>query len=292
MREIDTYLSAVTRQFRTVRGVWRLSERLRHRFVGRYAAKSNPWVVIDDFEGDLRLRVDRSSMIGSLIYWNGSFSPNELAVLRRILEPDMVFVDVGANQGELTVFAASRLPRGHVLAFEPLQSLHRQLLENIALNGFQNVTAQRMALSDRPGRMALYVDRGTTEGFNEGTASFFSGGTRTSAEEVVEVATFDDMFERSGLRRLDVIKIDVEGAELFVLRGAERSLTHYHPSIILEIAEGNFAAAGYGTKDLLRFLADHRYTLSLIGGRGQLLGLDPGRSSDVPAYCNVLCTPA
>ena len=129
MREIDIYLSAVTRQLRTVRGVWRISERLRRRFVRHYAAKGNPSVVIDDFEGDLRLRVDRSSMIGSLIYWNGSFSPNELAVLGRILEPDMVFADVGANQGELTVFAASRLPHGHVLAFEPMESLHRQLLE-------------------------------------------------------------------------------------------------------------------------------------------------------------------
>jgi len=289
VRDIDAFLACLTRRFRTVRGVWRISERLRRRFVRRYAAEGNPWTVVSDFKGALRLRVDRSSFMGSCIYWNGAFSPNELDLLERLLEPEMVFVDVGANQGELTILAASRVTRGQVLAFEPVESLHRQLLDNIALNRFRNVTAHRLALSDRPGRMPLFVDRRVTNGLNEGTASFFSGGERTSPAEVVDVGVFDDVFEASGLRRLDVVKVDVEGAELFVLRGAARSLARHRPRLILELAEGNFEAAGYTTQDLLRLLATHRYELSVIGGGGRLTAIST--ASQVPRFCNILCVP-
>jgi len=290
VRDIDAPLAWLTRRLRTVRGVWRISEKLRRRFVQRYAKDGHPWTVMNDFKGSLRLRIDRSSFMGSCIYWNGAFSPNELALLERLLEPEMVFVDVGANQGELTIFAASRVTRGQVLAFEPVESLHRQLLDNIALNQLSNVKAHHLALSDQPGRMTLFVDRRVTDGLNEGTASFFSGGERTSPAEVAEVAVFDDVFEASGLRRLDIMKVDVEGAELFVLRGAVRSLARHRPRLILELAEGNFAAAGYTTHDLLRFLLIHRYEFAVIGGGGRLAAIST--ATQLPRFCNVLCTPA
>ena len=86
------------------------------------------------------------------------------------------------------------------------------------------MTIYPAALSDRPGRLTLFVDRHTAGGFNEGTASFFSGGQRTSPAEVADVAAFDDVFEGFGLAGLEVMKIDVEGAEIFILRGAVRSL--------------------------------------------------------------------
>lgn len=294
MRQIDTYLAALTRRTRMAhtRGLWRVCEWLRRHFVMHYAARPDPWVTIDDFAGSLHFRLNRSFFIGSGIYWNGAHSPNELALLDRLLGPEMVFADVGANQGELTVFAASRLDRGHVLAFEPLADLHRQLLDNIALNGFRNVTVRRLALSDRPGRMMLFVDRRSREGFNEGTASFFAGGERTSPEEVVEVACFDDVFEGSGSTRLDVIKIDVEGAEISVLRGAARALARHRPHIILELREGNFTAAGYATRDVLAFLADHRYEISLIGHGGRLTRVAFPGAAPIPESCNVLCVPA
>ena len=78
-----------------------------------------------------------------------------------------------------------------------------------------------------------------------------------------------------------------------MLRGAERSLARHRPSLILEIAEGNFAAAGYETEGSpVGFLADHHYALALIGSGGQLSKVDAGTTKDFPEYCNVLCTPA
>jgi FkbM family methyltransferase len=170
-----------------------------------------------------------------------------------------------------------------------LESLHQQLIDNVALNNFHNVTVHRLALSDRLGQTMLFVDRRTIGGWNEGTASFFSGGERTSAAEVVDVGVFDEVFAASGLKRLDVMKIDVEGAELLVLRGSARSLAHYRPRLILELSEGNFAAAGYTTNDLLRLLAAYRYELSLIAAGGKLTALPA--TSELPKSCNVLCSP-
>ena len=120
----------------------------------RLARPESVW--IDDFDGDLAFRCRLDEHIGSQMYWRGAYSWGQLRVLDRLLRPDMVFVDVGANQGEFTLFAAKRLVRGRVLAFEPMTEMRERLVENLAANPFDNVLVSDQGLWSEPGRRRIF----------------------------------------------------------------------------------------------------------------------------------------
>jgi FkbM family methyltransferase len=310
MWEPDRYLSFVIRRMRkylATRYSAVIIRSLQQFYARHYAGSAKSWTVIRDFDGNMLLKIDRSSFIGSSIYWNGYYSLNELHLLKRLLRPHMVFVDVGANQGEFTLYAAKRLVTGEVLAFEPVEESYRHLTENIELNGFKNVIAYNVGLSDRDGYFEMYMPDNvrssdqTIEGLaNEGTASVFQSISRPSMMCTARFETLDKLFEESGLERLDIIKIDVEGAELPVLRGARRVIEKYCPIIIMEMNDESFKAAGYQKSDVLDFLDSMHYDLFLIGshrsihawrygfaGRyGRITRID---RHNLPDYCNVMC---
>ncbi len=310
MLELDRYLSFMVRRIRPYLATKYSTDIIRslQRFYAQcYADDRSPWTVMCDFDGDLRLKIDRSSFIGSSIYWNGYSSLNELYLLGRLLEPHMVFVDVGANQGEFTLYAAKRLPAGKVLAFEPVEERYRHLIENVQMNGLENICAYNVGLSDYVGEFEMYMPqdiRRSNQTFNglanEGTASVFRSSARPSKACTARLETFDRVFRESGLSRLDVIKIDVEGAELHVLRGARDAIDQYRPAIIMEMSAESLEAAGHTTGDVIDFLDNLHYELFLIGnyrsidvwkhgftGRyGRLTQID---RHNIPDYCNIMC---
>lgn len=113
--------------------------------------------VITDFDGDLKFRCSLHHHIGSQIFWHGAYSHAQLRLLSRLLKsPDMVYLDAGANVGEQTIFAAKRLSRGRVFAFEPATEVFQVLSENIRSNGFTHVRAEKIGLGDRPASF-LYI---------------------------------------------------------------------------------------------------------------------------------------
>jgi FkbM family methyltransferase len=264
-----------------------------------------------DFDGDLRFRLDRSSYMGSAIYWQGYWSRSELCLLDRILHPSMVFVDVGANQGEFSVYVAKRVPYGRVLAFEPKESSYRLLAENIRLNRFSNVSTYNFGLHQQSGMFAMYepdekeLERQThIPGLsNEGVATIYKSQDRSLLSGTMRVEAFDEVFAETGLDRLDIIKIDAEGAELPVLRGAYKSLKQYRPAILLEFNKETFDAAGYTSTDIVDFLADLNYEFytvdnyriwdawrfGLIGRYGKTTFFERDSVQSLPHLCNVLC---
>jgi FkbM family methyltransferase len=292
MSRLENYLSAATRrvfyQMRTVPGAGRLLEPIRGFYAPHYSKNANGWIVMDKYDGDLKIKVDRSSYIGSCIYWRGYHQVHELMLLKQLLSPDMVFADVGANQGEFTIFAAKRLWMGKVLAFEPLESMFQQLMTNIQLNGFENVVAYNFGLSDTAGTAEIYTSTDFTRhrSFHEGLATTFPTNYRSTNIGRVKLELFDEVFEDSGLNRLDIVKIDVEGAELSVLAGGYKTLERYRPVIIIEINEETSNAAGYTRHDVIGLLEKLKYRLFMIrrGGR-----ITPVKRENVPAFCNIMC---
>src|SRR5690348_13861870 len=88
-----------------------------HKYFGR-GQKSNV-IIIKNFDSNLKLKLDSSRSMGAAIFWTGFHEFHEFLFLHKFLSADMVFVDIGANLGEYTLFAAKRVQRGKVLAFEP-----------------------------------------------------------------------------------------------------------------------------------------------------------------------------
>jgi FkbM family methyltransferase len=167
--------------------------------------------------------VPRYSFIDGFIFSFGMYEISGTRFLQAVLRPGMTVVDVGANTGYYTLWA-SRLvgPLGRVYAFEPVPDLASTLRHNIELNGMRNITVRNEAVSASAGRATLHVSRAES---NTGLSSLVMSEDVGQLSERLQVETIglDDLASYLD-RPIDFIKIDVEGAEELVFRGAARLL--------------------------------------------------------------------
>lgn len=181
------------------------------------------------FPGGFRLRLDlRESLQRDFLF--GLYDRRELELVREHLA-DGDFVDVGAHVGLYTVAAALHGP-GRVLAFEPNPSARAQLDGNVALNECANVLVVPKAVGDAPGSALLHVPLTPDPSFSSLAAGRFDEGEPID----VEVTTVDAEVEAAGLRP-SVVKIDVEGGELAVVGGMQRTLERHRPVLLVEVSE-------------------------------------------------------
>jgi FkbM family methyltransferase len=181
------------------------------------------------FPGGARLRLDlRESLQRDFLF--GLYDRRELELVRRHLR-DGDFVDVGAHVGLYAVTAAKATP-GRVVAFEPNPAARAQLEANVALNGLANVEIVPRAVAAAPGHAVLHVPETPDPSFSSLAPGRFAEGEPVE----VEVTTVDAEVERLGLRPT-VVKIDVEGGELAVVAGMERTLRAHRPVLLVEVTE-------------------------------------------------------
>lgn len=279
-------LARLTRRLDRLRGSRHLIERLRRHYDRR---RPDPdWYVVPDFAGHLSLKVDRAAAMGGAIYWYGSHSYHVREVLRRVLRGGMTFVDVGANHGEVTVHAASLLPHGRVLAFEPVAEVFELLRENVRMNRLGNVSLHPLALAAEPGELTFHAPLdGEEEGRrHEGLHSRFSAGKRTRVTGRASADTLDRVLEREGVGRVDVIKLDIEGGELDALRGARKTLLQ-RPRLVIEINRETSRWAGHSPEELLSWLGEVGYRrFRAIDYRGRLHEWSRWTRRDL---CDVYC---
>ncbi len=234
----------------------------------------------------IAMNVDISKSIGGALYWIGFHELNETRFLQRYLKPNMVLLDVGANQGEVTVFAAKRLTEGKVYSFEPMNELFSVLQSNIALNRFGNVTAFHFGLSDKAGTVPFYLGE-QGRGENEGLGTMFQSQQRNRFVQDITLKTLDDVAEANHITKIDFIKIDVEGAELFVLQGGRKTIAKSQPVVMIEYSEDTYGSAGYSGSDILNFFNQLGYSMNRIRKGGYL-----EKISRPPKFCNLVFTPA
>jgi UDP-perosamine 4-acetyltransferase len=201
-------------------------------------------VLVRSFVGYLYCSRNDHAVISCLAD-SGEFEPGVRRLLERVLEQGMVFLDVGAHLGLHTLAAARRVAnRGHVFSFEPTPTIHRLLCQTLRLNGLEDhVTARRAAAGRENTAKPLYVS--TISGHN---SLYPLPGAETTIE--VEVVQLDDEL-RPG-QRIDVAKIDVEGAELDVLCGMSRIIAE-NPGILIiaEYGPSHLARTGITPEDWL-----------------------------------------
>lgn len=174
----------------------------------------------------------------------GSWQPAEVALIADAMPKDGVAIDVGANIGYVTgVLATKTGAAGRVLAFEPDGTNFGLLERTVTDNGWSHVVLRRAACGDQPGSLRLHKDPD-----NWGNHSLARDAELHGDESVsVEVVTLDD--SASDLSRLDVLKIDVQGWELAVLRGAG-TLKRFGPTVFIEFFPRGLHAAGTEPADL------------------------------------------
>jgi len=206
---------------------------------------------------------------------DGNPETHECALLERLLRPGMTVVDVGANHGLFSLEAVHLTGRsGLVHAFEPTPSTRALLLNNLAANNLTMVKVYPSALGEVPGTAQLRVHR-ELSGLNTlATKDITWNQTTLPADEIVDVpvTTLDEHAAHEGLDRIDFLKIDVEGFELGVIRGARGLLQAKRVDrIMVEIGDVTCANAGVSPVDLLNELHALGYQLHAISPEGEIV---------------------
>jgi FkbM family methyltransferase len=153
----------------------------------------------------------------------------------------MTVFDIGASHGYYTLLFAKLVREGSVHAFEPEEWNFQRLNTNLALNGFENVLPRRAAIFERSGEVELNVFPQELYGWHTlGAPAMEVDGRRVlpAERQTVPALTLDGYCEEHGIERIDLLKLDVEGAEIEALRGADRLLREGRIScIVFEVSQ-------------------------------------------------------
>jgi FkbM family methyltransferase len=200
---------------------------------------AEPVVFTDRF--DLRYLLFPSDAVYESFLNDGYYERAEQTFCAGYVEPGMTVFDVGASHGYYTLLFAKTAGPDHVHAFEPEQRNFARLRMNLELNGFESLHASRLAVVDRPRDVDLNVFPPELYGWHTlGTPSMEVDGKPATpvAQQRIRGVTLDDYSSEHGVERIDLLKLDVEGAELEVLRGAARLLREGRIACILfEVSE-------------------------------------------------------
>lgn len=198
----------------------------------------------------------KDSRLCKLIY--SSFEETEICFLKRFLKKGDCFFDIGANIGLFSLHASNIVgENGKISAFEPTPVTFDRLKKNIDINNFSNINAENIGLSDAIGVVKFNVS-------NDGLDAWNSFATLADVGECTEIQvstnTLDNYISTSETEKIDLIKLDVEGWELNVLKGATRLLsTPNSPVMLVEFTETNAFAAGYYCGELFDFVKSFGY---------------------------------
>jgi FkbM family methyltransferase len=207
--------------------------------------------------GGAAFTCDLGDSIAREVCFTGRYEPQETQIARRLLQPGMSAVDVGANWGYFTLVAAHLVgARGRVLALEPDPGLFRLLSGNASRNGLAQITCANVAAADVAGRARFVA--APSDGGNSGLARLAAANERSDFE--CTTAALDDLLREQGVEHVDLVKIDVEGAETRVLRGMLGGLrAGRYRYVLLECHPAALEAAGSSMADCLEILRSSGY---------------------------------
>lgn len=161
-----------------------------------------------------------------------TYDKDNFAFVKKFLRHGMVVVDIGANLGLYSLFFSKYVGNeGRVFSFEPVKQSFEQLQYNVSLNKFKNIELFNFGLSNESAQILIYKDKE-----NDGANSIVYQDNSFGSERIT-VMKFDDLWEKKlskELKKIDLVKIDVEGWEPMVLKGMVSFLNNNNPLILME----------------------------------------------------------
>jgi FkbM family methyltransferase len=220
--------------------------------------------------------------IAAEVCFAGCYEPQETVILRAILRPGDVFVDVGANWGYFSLLAACWVGgAGRVVCFEPHPVLFEQLCGNVQRNGFGHVFPVCAAACDEPRDLILEaVDVSLGNSGGSRVVEKPDGSRKTYA---VRGEPVDDILDRFGVKQVACLKMDIEGGEALALNGLRGLCAGRYRRIVLEMHPRHLRRQGLLVGDVLLVLERAGYQGWVIDHRGpatrRAAGLQPGEAS-------------
>lgn len=210
------------------------------------------------YEIDLREGIDLS------LFLFGNFQNHIVSIAKHRLKPNSTVIDVGANCGSISLQICKGLPKGKVFAFEPTDYAFKKALKNINLNpsfGSQIEITQAFVSDEEkePGSVAAYSSWNIS-GQRDGTTHPIHGGSLNFAQNIPTVS-IDGFIESRDIPSVDLIKVDTDGHELKVLRGAAKTIQKFRPIVIFEVGLYLLEEKGQQFTDFLNFFKQVNYKL-------------------------------
>jgi len=275
----------------------RLAERLRVS-LGRisYQRRKRVWnsrqsaspPLLHALDRELLIELWNDSILCEYIYLGG-YEERELSFVKRYLQEGDIFIDIGGNIGLYTLIAAKCVGMdGMVYAFEPVQSTFDRLVRNVRRNKLKNVDCRRCAISSSQGVLSINYAPAGRDAWNSLSLEV---GTGESEQDTVQSVTLDS-FWLSDLkgRRVKLIKVDVEGWEVHVLRGGESLLSSPNaPTLLIEFNDENLMTAGVTGAELFICLEKLGYSMLEFSDTVPTL-LIPAVRREVYDYQNLVAT--
>lgn len=222
--------------------------------------------------------LDPSDFVQWLTYMGAE--NHQRARLLALAQPRSTVIDVGANIGDTLLSLGKRVgPEGRAIGFEANPATLQKCQANIALNAMPQVRVEGVGLGAEAGELGF----GSAASGNSGADRFMPDGGAIT----VAVITLDSYIREQGLDRVDLIKIDVEGFEMNVLRGADATLARFRPVLFLELSDANLREQGSSATELLAWLETRDYAVYDALSDVALRSDDPRNA----VFTDIVCTP-
>lgn len=213
----------------------------------------------------INYNLDISDIIDWFIYFG--FKENSRINLYFLINENDVIIDAGANIGDVSLHASKMVgSKGRVYSFEPDSDNFNRLQKNISLNTFSNIESINKGLGDNKGLFNLFQVNKNNRGMNR----ILFDTNIECPYTVIEVTTIDNFIIENNISKIDLIKIDVEGYEMKVLKGSESTINKFHPKLFIEIDDNNLQKQNNSSKELINFLVNKGYVLS-FADNGKLI---------------------
>jgi FkbM family methyltransferase len=221
--------------------------------------------------------LDISDFMQYCLYFRVEIEPRD--VLYKLVKDGTTVIDVGTNIGETLLNFARINQTGVNIGFEPIPAIFSKAKLNIQLNSFENIVLENVGLSSADDTLSFQVPNEHNSG------GIFLVKHSDDNIERVRVMKLDDYVGRENLKEISLIKIDVEGFEMNVLRGAKETIRKFRPALFVEINDGFLRREGSSAKEVFAFLEDLGYEI-----RYAQSGLIAGRDGDFSnKHFDVVC---
>lgn len=194
------------------------------------------------FDSGTRINLDLEDWIQKQIYFFGHYEVEKAETLfwKSLIKDNDIILDIGANIGYYSLMASKRIKSGKIYAFEPVKQTYAKLIKNIELNNFQNIVPVNKAVSNKEDIIEIYV----ADNKNTGTSSITNHAHFSGEKQPVVAIPIDSFVRENKIPKVDIIKIDVEGAESLVIEGMQETLIKFNPYILIELIDERLKAAG------------------------------------------------
>ena len=205
-----------------------------------------------------------SDHIQQQLFWYGYYEKELGDLVKKIVRLNDVFIDIGANIGYFSLLSATISSSVKVISFEPVKDIFQKMKENFSINDCKNIEAINAAVGEINELRELFV----SDADNLGMSSFHQPENYSGRKEKVEVVVIDDWFNTSGLSKIDLIKLDIEGSELAALKGMKGVLEKQKPVLLVEINPETLSLFGLKPHDIFNYLKQLNFGGFLISDDG------------------------